>query len=136
MQEELHKGGCLCGAVRFEVDGSFDRFFLCHCSRCRQITGSAHASNLFSDAARLRWLVGEDLVRTYAVPGTRFVSSFCACCGSALPNVAPGGRLKVPAGSLETPVGLRPIAHIFADSRADWDDHLEDVPAFATRPAT
>jgi hypothetical protein len=40
-------GSCLCGAVSFEVSGAFDSFFLCHCSRCRKDTGSAHAANLF-----------------------------------------------------------------------------------------
>ena len=42
-----HSGTCLCGAVRFEISGSFERFYLCHCSRCRKGSGSAHAANLF-----------------------------------------------------------------------------------------
>lgn len=131
-----HSGGCLCGAVRFEIAGDFGRFFLCHCSRCRKGTGSAHAANLFSSDARLTWLMGEELVRTFNVEGTRFTRSFCPTCGSALPNVAASGMLKVPAGSLDTPVSLRPEAHIFAGSRADWDHHLEEVPSFDERPGS
>lgn len=134
--ETHHSGGCLCGAVRFEIDGPFEQFFLCHCSRCRKGSGTAHASNLFSNSARLTWLSGEDQVRSFTVEGTRFTRSFCVNCGSFLPNVAANGRLKVPAGSLDTPVSLRPVAHIFAGSRADWDDHLEDVPSYDERPGT
>lgn len=132
--ETHHSGGCLCGAVRFEIEGSFENFFLCHCSRCRKGSGSAHASNLFSNTAQLTWLSGEDRVQSFTVEGTRFTRSFCLTCGSFLPNVAANGRLKVPAGSLDTPVSLRPEAHIFAGSRADWDHELEDVPAFDRRP--
>ena len=57
---EIAHGSCLCGAVRFEVTGAFESFFLCHCSRCRKDTGSAHGANLFSSTAKLAWLKGED----------------------------------------------------------------------------
>jgi hypothetical protein len=30
------KGACLCGGITFEIDGAFEHFFLCHCSRCRK----------------------------------------------------------------------------------------------------
>ena len=46
-----HSGACLCGAVHFEIEGDFERFFLCHCEYCRKDTGSAHAANLFRPAA-------------------------------------------------------------------------------------
>jgi hypothetical protein len=129
MDERESEGSCLCGEVKFRVDGAFERFFLCHCSRCRKDTGSAHAANLFSSTATLTWISGVDGVRTYRVPGTRHQRSFCANCGSALPTIqGDGGLLAVPAGSLDTPVGLRPDAHILLASRAGWDDRLEDLP--------
>ncbi len=42
-----HTGSCLCGAVRFRIEGEFERFYLCHCSHCRKDTGSAHAAGQF-----------------------------------------------------------------------------------------
>jgi hypothetical protein len=130
-----HHGGCLCGAVRFEVDGAFERFFLCHCSYCRKDTGSAHAANLFSSHAKLTWLAGEDRVTTYNLPSTRHAKSFCATCGSALPRHHAGTTsVIVPAGSLESPVPLRPDAHIFVASRADWDRELETVTSIDRFP--
>ena len=132
---EVHAGSCLCGQVRFEVDGDFERFFLCHCRRCRKNSGSAHAANLFSSTARLTWLGGQDRVTAFTLPGTRHARSFCSVCGSALPCVQAGGALlMVPAGSLDGSVGIRPNAHIFASSRANWDDALEAVPSFAGFP--
>jgi hypothetical protein len=42
-----YSGSCLCGEIRFEIEGEFERFYLCHCEYCRKDTGSAHAANLF-----------------------------------------------------------------------------------------
>lgn len=128
-------GSCLCGTVTFRIDGTFESFFLCHCSRCRKDTGSAHAANLFSSTAKITWLSGQDRVRTWQVPGTRHEKSFCGACGSALPRVQMNGALLVvPAGSLDSAIDRRPDAHICCASRADWDDHLEDVPGMDGLP--
>lgn len=128
-------GGCLCGAVKFEVSGPFESFFLCHCSRCRKDTGSAHAANLFSTKAALVWRAGEAGIKTYRLPGTRHERSFCAECGSALPSMQMDGHLLVvPAGSIDTPVEIRPVAHICLADRADWDRDLETVPGLPGLP--
>lgn len=65
-----YAGSCLCCAVRFEVEGEFERFYLCHCSYCRKDTGSAHAANRFSATARLRWTAGQDKTTLFNLPGT------------------------------------------------------------------
>jgi hypothetical protein len=128
-------GSCLCGTVRFEIRGAFERFFLCHCARCRKDTGSAHAANLFSSTATIEWLSGRDCVRTYRLPETRHERSFCAGCGSALPGVQlDGALLVVPAGSLDSPPGIRPDAHICVASRAAWDSRLDDIPGMDGLP--
>jgi hypothetical protein len=122
-------GSCLCGTVRFQISGTFERFFLCHCARCRKDTGSAHAANLFSSTAAITWLSGHDSVRTYRVPATRHEKSFCTTCGSAVPTVqSTGAVLAVPAGSLDGAIDIRPDAHICFASRAPWDERLEDIP--------
>jgi hypothetical protein len=122
------RGSCQCRAVTFRISGEFEAFFLCHCGRCRKDTGSAHAANLFSSSAAIEWLTGQDSVKTYRVPETRHQKSFCSICGSALPRVESDGSLVIPAGSLDDAIGVRPDAHIFVASRADWDERLEDVP--------
>lgn len=132
---DSHTGCCLCGEVRFEIDGGFDAFYLCHCERCRKDTGSAHAANLFSSTARLKWICGEGSVTSFTLPSTGHSRSFCAVCGSALPGLQMGGALLVvPAGSLDSEVPLRPDAHIFVSSRAGWDRRLDRVPMVETLP--
>jgi len=129
-----HAGSCLCGQVRFEIDAEFDRFFFCHCQRCRKGTGSAHGANLFSASAKVNWLSGHDKVTQYNVPDSRHARAFCSACGGAVPREHPGMTV-VPAGSLDTDVHTPPTAHIFIASRANWDDHLEAVPAFDSFPS-
>lgn len=125
---EMTLGSCLCGAVRFQIAGEFESFYLCHCERCRKDTGSAHAANLFSSTAAITWLSGRDHINTYRVPATRHERSFCTECGSALPSVQfEGALLVVPAGSLDSTIEMRPDAHICFASRARWDTQLEDV---------
>jgi hypothetical protein len=126
---DKHQGSCLCGEVRFEIDGAFEHFFLCHCGRCRKDTGSAHAANLFSTQARIAWLCGEQHIKTFQLPNTRHTRSFCRECGSAVPNLQMDGALLVtPAGSLDTDLITAPTAHIMFASRANWDEHLEKAP--------
>lgn len=122
-----HAGSCLCGKSRYTIAGSFDRFFLCHCSYCRKDTGSAHAASLFSATAKLTWLSGQGSITTYKLPGTRHARSFCAICGSALP-LADANGIVVPAGSLDTDIAQEPDGHIFTASRASWDRDLSSAP--------
>lgn len=131
----MHAGSCLCGAVRFEVEGEFEHFYLCHCRHCQKDTGSAHAANLFSGSCVLSWLAGADKVTTYTLPGTRHTRNFCSVCGSALPSSQMQGKLLVvPAGSLDTALGMRPEAHLFVSSKADWDVDLDEVAQRETYP--
>jgi len=82
-------GQCLCGAVKFRISGEFESFFLCHCSRCRKDSGSAHSANLFSSTAKLIWVSGEAKIKTFRLPASRHMKSFCSDCGSALPISQP-----------------------------------------------
>ena len=134
MNSLRHSGSCLCGTVAFAVSGAFDAFYLCHCSRCRKDTGSAHAANLFARAGELKWMAGADAVRTFKLPGTRHTKAFCSSCGSALPFMGEG-FVVVPAGSLVGDAPRGPQAHLFAGSRASWDHDLEQLPAFESLPA-
>ncbi len=136
MAEKL-LGSCLCKKVQFEIEGDFDRFFLCHCDHCRKDTGSAHAANLFSSTAKFQWISGQDNIKTYIPPSTKHIKSFCTTCGSAMPNLLKQGKLlMVPAGSLDSKFSMKPTAHIFVSDKADWDDHLETVPTFEEYPST
>lgn len=131
-----HSGSCLCEQVKFDIEGNFESFFLCHCKHCQKDTGSAHAANLFSTSAKLNWISGQDQITTYVLPPTRHTKSFCQTCGSALPNLQMDGKLLVvPAGSLNTEVSIKPNAHIFLSSQAEWCKHLDQAARFEKFPS-
>ena len=126
-----YTGSCLCGNIQFEIIGEFESFFFCHCRSCRKDTGSAHAANLFSSTAELKWVKGEKEVRTYDHNNSGHIKGFCPRCGSALPNrQMEGTLLVVPAGSLDSDVNVTPTGHIFTGERANWDHHLEEAPSY------
>jgi hypothetical protein len=133
--EKIYKGSCLCQQVRFEVTGNFESFFLCHCKHCQKDTGSAHASNLFSTTATIKWLSGAEKVKTYNLPNTRHAKSFCMECSSSLPSLQMEGKLLVvPAGSLDTDLDMKPNAHLFCASKAAWEKDLDGITKFETFP--
>jgi hypothetical protein len=129
-------GSCLCGAVRFEVSGEFARFTHCHCGRCRKASGSGHGTYVVVRPARVDWLQGEEQVRRYKVPeAERFTNWFCSECGGPLPRWFEEMEMAVvPAGSLDEDPGVRPQAHIFWDSRAEWSCDDGGLPTFAEYP--
>jgi hypothetical protein len=129
-------GSCLCGEVHFEIEGAFEDFYLCHCEKCRKDTGSAHAANLFSTKAKLKWLSGKDNVKTYNHKNEGHIKSFCMTCGSALPNMQMDGTLLVvPAGSLDSDINIKPSGHIFYESKANWDQNLEKAKKYKDFPS-
>ncbi len=127
-------GACLCGQVRYEIEGEFDLFLFCHCQYCQKDTGTAHGANLISHSATLSWLSGEENTKIYNLEGTRHTKCFCQNCGSALPYMYEQKMLVLPAGSIEFEPSIAPTAHIFYQSRAKWEDNLATIQKFARFP--
>jgi len=114
-------GSCLCGKVCFESDNRFEKFHFCHCTQCQKATGSAHASNLFTDPNNINWLRGLAFVKRYDVPGRSITTAFCSECGCSLPYISGTGKaLIVPAGCLDSQPSLDPQANIFCTEQATW----------------
>lgn len=136
MTSSTLKGSCLCGRVKYEVTGEAKRFFHCHCSRCRKVTGTGHASNLFLQPAALTWHSGEAQVRSFKVPeAPRFANNFCMACGSRLPRQSRESEMvMIPAGSLDSPAPMSPQARIFSDSRTSWSCTDELLPTYPEFP--
>ncbi len=131
-----HSGSCLCGEVKYKIIGEPQRFYHCHCQRCRKSTGTGHCSNIFIATESIAWLSGENQRRSFKVPDAeRFTRHFCNNCGSPLPAHLPSGDLAiVPAGSLDTDPNFQPQARIFQDSRADWSCESDIIPCFDQYP--
>lgn len=127
------QGSCLCGGIRFEVERFVGPFELCHCSRCRKVTGSAYVAGVGVAAADYRLLSGAELIERFALPVVErpppYSTSFCRRCGSPVPDPAPDDDwLEIPAGLLDDDPGLRPQRHIFVECLPAWHRIHDDLP--------
>ena len=129
-------GSCLCGAVHYTATGEAQRFYHCHCRRCRKASGTGHASNLFLSGT-LDWQSGEDQLISYKPPeAKRFTNTFCRTCGSRMPRfLEEYGVVFIPAGSLDQEPDLAPQARIFIGSQAAWSCSETELPGFDEYPA-
>jgi hypothetical protein len=126
-------GGCLCGAVRYEVSEPPLSAGYCHCTRCQRRTGTAASAQARLAPGSFRIVAGAELVREYAPPDG-FLKCFCSNCGSALwsRDPAAGEVMSVRLGSFDRGHGIRPQFRAFTRYAAEWepipDDGLERAP--------
>jgi hypothetical protein len=122
----VHKGSCLCGAVRFEVEGELEPPDACHCSQCRRQSGHYFAStNVRRDALRIE---GAENVTWYR-SSEKVRRGFCATCGSVL-FWDPLGHdiLSVAMGAFDKPTETRLAIHIFVADKGDYYDIADGLP--------
>ena len=114
------KGRCLCGTVRYELDGPLNMMVNCHCSMCRKHSGASYATFAAGPLEGYRILEGESSIGAFeSSPGHH--RNFCMVCGSVLPEaMRQYGLVVAPAGNLEGDLGIKPQMHIFTGSKAPW----------------
>jgi len=127
------EGGCLCGKVRYRIDGPLLGADNCHCSICRRQHGAAYASCADCRPEDFAWVSGAELVKIYEVSaGDGWC--FCSECGSSLAGTRNGEVTTITLGTVEGDPGVRPEFHIFVGSKAPWHTITDDLPQFDERP--
>ena len=127
-------GGCLCGQIRFELDQAVGPFELCHCPRCRKVSGSAFVAAIGVRVEDFRFLCGEDQIETFTLPvrsdPPAYSVSFCRNCGSAAPAPPATGWFEIAAGLLDDEPVLRPDKHIYVDCASSWWEFMDSLPRY------
>jgi hypothetical protein len=120
-------GGCLCGAVRFEVAEPLVRASYCHCTRCQRRSGTAASAQGRVAPGALRITAGEALVRSWR-PERGFAKEFCSQCGSQLWSRDPENPdvVSVRLGAFDGDPGIRPEYRQFVGSAASWEPIPDD----------
>ncbi len=123
----VHTGGCLCGAVRFEVRAPFDTAGYCHCTRCQRRTGVGFSVNGLVAARHVVVVAGADAIGTWH-PSGGHPKSFCSACGAHLFSGAPGGDgvCGVRFGALDEAPGVEPEWHMWTSSAPAWSPVPDD----------
>jgi hypothetical protein len=116
-------GGCLCGAVRYEIRGQMRDVINCHCSKCRRFHGhvaaytSVHREDLIlTKQDKLKWYKSV----TDETPNVH--RGFCEECGSSLFWDARGVRedISITAGTLDSMIDLKTIGHVWVSQAGDY----------------
>lgn len=127
--EKGGSGGCLCGGVRYRVEGRLDDIGACHCSQCRKTTGHFFAATSCERAA-LTFEADETLAWYRSSPGAR--RGFCFRCGSSLFWERIGeDRIDILAGTLDQPTGLKMTDHIYVGDKGDYYEISDGLPQYA-----
>ncbi len=125
----MHKGSCLCGAVKFEVSGELGSTDACHCVQCRKWTGHFLASTEVPRSAltihgveNLSWHHSSEKVRR----------GFCTECGSSLffdpIDQNKHSWIGISMGAFDTPTETKLALHIFVAEKGDYYEIADGLP--------
>ena len=122
----MRTGGCLCGAVRYEVHGPLRPIIMCHCTQCQRMTGhvmaataARHADFRLLSESGLGWYASSEEARR----------GFCTRCGSTLFWQAVGrDYVSIAAGSLDDASGLQIACHIFTADKGSYYEIAGSAP--------
>ncbi len=121
------QGGCLCGAVRYELTAPLLSAGYCHCTHCQRRTGTGSSANCRVPQAGFRLLSGADRLRAFQPP-EGVPKLFCVTCGSALFSGDPftDDEVAVRLGTLDRDPGVVLQYRQFVDSAAAWEPVPQD----------
>lgn len=137
MHEINAKGGCLCGAIRFHLQGPVMGAGACHCRDCQYISGGAPAYVIIVPKSALHMEKGTPAVfENVAESGVRRYRQFCATCGTPLfaENSKFPTALSIKVGSLDDTSLFTPQAHFWTSSAARWHSFVPGLPQYARGP--
>jgi hypothetical protein len=120
----MQQGGCLCGAVRYEVRETPTSVAYCHCSMCRKwhghvggYAGTPREQLSLLEQRGLKWFASSPNVRR----------GFCGECGASLFfDDAGEAIIAFCPGTLDEPTGLHSTAHIYVASKGDYYEIADD----------
>lgn len=129
----MHSGSCLCGAVRYQISTPLGEVYFCHCRQCRKAQGSSAVASVPTPRASFVLLAGHEVLRAYRSSPHK-QRWFCSHCGSAIySEVDASATLRLRAGTLDDPITLTPMAHIFVAELPTWAGIHDALPQFPGR---
>lgn len=120
-------GHCLCGAVRYKIEGKETWACHCHCADCRRQTASPVTTFLGVPLTQFSW-AGEAPKSYVSSPGV--IRQFCPHCGTPMSFQAERypGEIHLYAATLEKPEEFVPKSHVHFEERLPWLHMSDDLP--------
>ena len=125
-------GGCMCGAVRYEVTGEPFLVSHCHCLSCRKHNG-APVVTLAGFTKEQVSFEGEERGIYESSPGVG--RAFCGKCGTPLTWEGDGGEelgliVELHLSTFDDPEALVPSGHAFYPERISWFEVADSLPRY------
>jgi len=130
-------GGCLCGALRYQLRAAPPKISACHCTHCQKSSGSAFSVNLLTPEADIAFTGEMALYEDHADSGNILKRYFCPRCGSQMGshNMLRPGMFILRAGTLDDTKALeRAALQCWTRSRQPWVRLICDAPEFSEAP--
>jgi hypothetical protein len=131
------KGGCLCGAVTYEISG--DPMFVghCACENCQKSTGGGHSTIAAFPEPQVTAHGERTTFAAKGDSGHPTTYEFCPKCGSRLFSRAAmmPGVVMVTLGTMEADAALEPSMMIYGKRRRAWDHVPPGLALFEGMPA-
>jgi hypothetical protein len=123
-------GGCLCGAIRYEITAEPVRMINCHCRTCQKASGAAYLALLFVPDRAISISGSYMEYPTIADSGNTVYRAFCPKCGTALfGRNSTFTRLRpVAAATLDHNRVYSPQKDMLAANAQPWDVMDPDLP--------
>ena len=130
------KGGCACGAVRYEFTGDPMMMGQCQCRACQRDSGAGHACHVAVAAASFQISGPVKYWASKADSGNVVSRGFCTECGSPVSSTNAGMQqlVFVRAASLDDPTLFRPQMVVWNSARQPWDHLNPALPTFDRMP--
>ena len=135
--KQIFEGHCQCGAVAYRVTGVPVTLFACHCTECQRQSSSAFGMALWVKEPLVELSSGQTKEWIRTMPSGRKMScQFCPDCGTRLFHTKVGQTqlLSIKPGTLRDTSGLKPVGHIWVDSKQKWFDIEEKILQFRGNP--
>lgn len=124
MNAETRKGGCLCGAVRYETPWPPAMLLTCACTHCQKQSGGAVSVVAGVDRKALECSGNLKTFVDKGDSGNAVYRRFCPECGSPVltdtDGAKEGGMIFIKAGTLDDTSDLDPKVHCWAGSGQKW----------------
>lgn len=126
----LLRGGCQCGAVRYEAAGVPYHRTVCHCTICRRTSAAPMVGWFSLKAGQFRLTEGQP---RHFRSTPQAVRTFCGDCGTPLTFKRDDlDEVDISICSLDDPEAVQPEDHTWVRSQLGWVRLADGLPRHAT----
>ena len=124
------RGGCYCGAVRYEAQGKPSNKSICHCKSCQALSSAPAVPWTTFERKRFKFTKGRPRAFKSSKPVRR---TFCPTCGTPLTydSTRWPRTIDVTTVSLDKPERFPPTHHSYVSHDIAWFRSAGRLPRFA-----